>query len=427
MSDTFAASDNLQSEQRRGPRHNQIQPVLRDTGEEERTTVLAKPRKNCSQPLLDGGILVPGTHDQGPGHDPGSPQTPSSASRRSNIGLRRSDRNSIFSKSPARPSHYTRMKSIFEAASLQNPAQSRIRNTILYPQLPNVSRTCNLESHQGNSNANGHKKLANPRVPQLHAPYSTVPQLGDEICNEKPLYPTELPKYSSPTGSWSGDSDFLVDESVVQRRASPSVPSPRPRTESSYFPPVDLSREERYHCLTPQRAIPNPSLKWSGTDLQRISLNIMQQDIARLHTETQREQAQTPPPCVRNSDGEDGGDEMSPLSPNVCVERGPVRHHSSRRRHRETVQPQDSPTRAKKQPPKSCLKKNIERDAGILELGVRTSRWGSANTRSRHVVALTSNEDVSFRADKENVRRHEFGLFDILTGNEKFLPARSHS
>ncbi|PSN70148.1 hypothetical protein BS50DRAFT_306596 [Corynespora cassiicola Philippines] len=75
-----------------------------------------------------------------PSRDPPRSPVPSA-----NIGLHRSPRASLLLETPARPGHSARLRQLFENATLNSTSPSQ-RTAPLYPQLPNVSRTCSIAS-----------------------------------------------------------------------------------------------------------------------------------------------------------------------------------------------------------------------------------------------------------------------------------------
>jgi hypothetical protein len=161
------------------------------------------------------------------------------------------------------------MRNIFHTASQHNTPAT------LYPQLPNVSR-----------------KASQPRGATSHELTAYVPSLHQS----DPLYPV-APSASSE--SWSDDTGYLVAGS----RSRPSDP-------------VIFPAERIAHWLS-------DVLDSDASDASN-PVSLPQRQSARLTVyKTDCRDIQTP---SSNDDTE-----LGPLSPNVCVERGPSRHRSGRK------------------------------------------------------------------------------------------------
>jgi hypothetical protein len=161
------------------------------------------------------------------------------------------------------------MRNIFQTASQHNTPAT------LYPQLPNVSR-----------------KASQPRGATSHELTAYVPSLHQS----DPLYPV-APSASSE--SWSDDTGYLVAGS----RSRPSDP-------------VGFPAERIAHWLS--------DVLDSDASATSDPLSVQQRQSARVTVDKiDFQDIQTP---SSNDDAE-----LGPLSPNVCVERGPSRHRSGRK------------------------------------------------------------------------------------------------
>jgi hypothetical protein len=186
-----------------------------------------------------------------------------------NARARRTHHGSTLLQSPPRPGHSAGMRNIFQTASQHNTPAT------LYPQLPNVSR-----------------KASQPRGATSHELTAYVPSLHQS----DPLYPV-APSASSE--SWSDDTGYLVAGS----RSRPSDP-------------VIFPAERIAHWLS-------DVLDSDASDTSD-PISLLQRQSTRVTVDkTDSRGIQTP------SSKDDT--ELGPLSPNVCVERGPSRHRSGRK------------------------------------------------------------------------------------------------
>jgi len=285
-----------------------------------------------------------------------------SPTRTANVRIRRSKYGSTLSQSPARAGYATRMRQLFEDASRVDHDSPR-----LYPQLPNISRKASVSPSKRPSVQLG---TALPSYRPESLCLSTILSAADPSVSDvqaSHLYPSER-----SSGSWSDDSGYIVTNSRGQR-CSFSVPP----KERIYTWLADLPNHERdvakdqdqevtlpqhqcqrpisgLHLLSessiacddpfvsdssethasapsplqlPQDKAQNPLTTRHASDVcKRLDLN--HQDDTHTSTPNPRAAAK-----VTDDEAfylEEGGIQLSPLSPNVCIERGPSRHHSPR-------------------------------------------------------------------------------------------------
>jgi hypothetical protein len=289
------------------------------------------------------------------------PQTPRLSNANANIGRRRYQQSAMLLRSPPRPGHTFRMTQIFQGASVANRASDG-DGLVLYPQLPNISRvaspstreqSCPLERRpttpsetpsESWSDDSGYIVLDHARslagsgspVYPVEDWLSAVSQDDDSVgaLTRKPRHQdapphsplhlratTELdvirePRRDSDTLSWrsfdqhpSNTGYALPQNPFVSGHSSDaSSISDSSSTVESNRQPTPSSRPRRYISDTCKRLL----FSAPGTPT----------GIRSVHTPS------TPKPCGPPSN--DGYDEfqLSPLSPNVCIERGPSRYHS---------------------------------------------------------------------------------------------------
>ncbi|KAF2476356.1 uncharacterized protein BDR25DRAFT_375279 [Lindgomyces ingoldianus] len=290
-------------------------------------------------------------------------RTPPSSKRIANVGIRRSQYTSVLLESPARPSHASRMRQIFEEASFGKVVSSASNGMVAYPQLPNTSRAHSpTDRHPQSSYGPGFLLPSN-------RPDSA------EATPERLQRPTSSENLSE---SWSGDSDYLITEHRYHRSSRSISPQPRIDDWLSTVSQEDGFSEEKCVVLRSQATnsvpsassilpshynrTPPPSVLMSSA----IPSNPVLAHPGRLHrqvldvclSKTEVDQPpkleasqyhgillppETPPGTTRSQlkqsctphesiDLDDGGIQLSPLSPNVCIARGPSRYHSSLRR-----------------------------------------------------------------------------------------------
>ncbi|KAF2007272.1 hypothetical protein P154DRAFT_592504 [Amniculicola lignicola CBS 123094] len=140
------------------------------------------------------------------------PQTTPSSQKIANVGARRSQRSAMLLQSPARPGHTTRMRQMFQGASMDT-VHSRGRVN-LYPQLPNVSRDCTpimeCQADKQSCTSKSASLLLPPNLPAL-----------SDLKKPAEVLKSQTPEIS---GAWLGDSSYLTTDSPVPR-SSPYVSS----------------------------------------------------------------------------------------------------------------------------------------------------------------------------------------------------------
>ncbi|KAF2110178.1 hypothetical protein BDV96DRAFT_668709 [Lophiotrema nucula] len=286
-------------------------------------------------------------------------------SKPANVGVRRAQKASLLLGSPARPGHASRMKQMFADATTENRAPKN-DGVVLYPQLPNVSRTCNP--------VEGAMEEYRPATPDVFCSGqgSPLPPTYDiAVPNLRCLRPAESPVESS--GSWSGDSSYLTVENPP-RRSSPGA-STEPRInewlstilsddQASGESTADRAHHARNeirhdaHASESNETIRGDSLTsyhdkllhimndegWSTSssssadsrgrpleDVDSPSHTLLPWSPNVPHTPVGAGRRVTEPwSPLDDPDPDSGGVALSPLSPNVCVERGPSRRYSLR-------------------------------------------------------------------------------------------------
>jgi hypothetical protein len=292
-------------------------------------------------------------------------QTPLS-SQRANIGIRRARQTSVLLGSPARPSHATRMRQVFEDASLEDALSHPNHGVGIYPQLPNISRTCSLVRRTPAS------RPSTPARSRLGSPILSV-QFNESLSDAPPkigLLLQASTRSSSLSDSWSGDSDYLIT------KPPPPVPSPpafslpikewldtvtpedsfiqesSSTTSAQTLLDMEVSRLGQKKTLSPgskknknRPALP-ALLGDSDSSLQGSSISVSFCPVndnfnsslpcsngpdspsspLRDTTNQRKSMPMNSPTALQETD--DGGVELSFLSPDVCTERGPARYRS---------------------------------------------------------------------------------------------------
>ncbi|KAF2876991.1 hypothetical protein BDV95DRAFT_136139 [Massariosphaeria phaeospora] len=138
-----------------------------------------------------------------------NPKTPSSSVGKANISRRRTQYSSMLLRSPARPGHSTRMKQIFEVASLEGSDLHQDAE-VSYPRLANISSTYASPGPFPTHESRGTHTLL-PRsgvlVPSAGPP-PIVPDIGR--VPKTPIQPCR-----TPSQSWSDDSGYLIAEPPI--------------------------------------------------------------------------------------------------------------------------------------------------------------------------------------------------------------------
>lgn len=379
---------------------------------------------------MNGGVVISGTrHDDVDSRqhtdtfETGSADrwsTPhlGSPARTANVGVRRSHYGSMLSQSPARAGYATRMRQLFEEAGRIDRDSPR-----LYPQLPNISRKAStspskrIPIHQSTASTSYRPEslcLA-PSLPEAD------PALSDVQASL--LYPSER-----SSGSWSDDSGYIVTSARGQR-CSFSVP-PRERIYSWLREVSDsencvavcvaedqngagsmpeicvdtedpfVSRVDERQSIDPQRhrqqfkAYQSFAPRHVSDVCKRLGLDAQDDPYASppspaAYTPLPKKQISAANMSTRNEDIdlEEGGIQLSPLSPNVCLERGPSRHHSKHKlREASTIR---TPCKDRTHEPfrPASLKENVvlRRDGIDLNGSPVTARKVVLGTRFRHL------------------------------------------
>lgn len=285
-----------------------------------------------------------------------SSPAPPSPSGLANIRIRRPQHGSLLLRSPARAGHAARMRQIFEHASLeQQPPQPS--QPLLYPQLPNVSRKASpplaQPSHVGN-----HSRCMSTASSPTGRPH---------------VQPTIAGVSEQSSESWSDDSGYLVLGSRTLKLARAFIPDNRisewlagvstpdcddhdahvqehdahvglepcedlsaessdtassrivqrplePRPAKAMIQDVFCGKDRTYTRSDSVPSKPRSPLKELIADYP--STNCPPRPTTPLHSYHHDASNQ---PLSSNDEIQ-----LSPLSPNVCIERGPSRYHSSR-------------------------------------------------------------------------------------------------
>jgi hypothetical protein len=342
---------------------------------------------------LDGGINLQ-TPERGKSHFttglilPG----PESPTRAANICIRRSNYGSILLQSPARAGYATRMRQMFEDAGHHRHEEQDNVAMLLYPQLPNISRKA-APSPVRSPNRSGAAHQAITHASSTYRPeslcLSNKPSLAVSLAGAPPaslLCPSER-----SSGSWSDDSGYIV--TTRSRRCSLTVaPDERIRTWLLELRDHKMENAQEgtdeglhpasnaYSCQDTDVSVPDEALTGNDgepalftkdpfvydgdapslTELheKRVATAFFERrpirdisDVCKpLKLDYLNQTYTTPPRQVVGTSAEshrvsaeakkrvngselleEGGVQLSPLSPNVCVERGPSRYHSPRR------------------------------------------------------------------------------------------------
>lgn len=289
-----------------------------------------------------------------------------------NIGVRRSKYGAVLLQSPARAGHAVRMKQIFEESS----EASRHPHCNLYPQLPNISR----------------KAVGQP-ASKSHSPPIVAPYRPESVCLSSRIH-TTVPQHAElcmsypqrticSSESWSDDSGYIVTNSRG-RSSSFGIPlneqiygwlssvSPGPNTTSgetdgklvnkstsghsgvTHIPPASVAlgvnAQESYasshldseeldsyfNSCEPVSPLPSSNLQPIPTYNGDITIHSTKPYL----TAPEQPTAQTTTSSFEFN--EEGG---VPLSPNVCTERGPSRHRSTRKTRKVDASTPTKPSR----------------------------------------------------------------------------------
>jgi hypothetical protein len=319
---------------------------------------LSLPANSNAKPSPDGGIALQDAS-----------WAPASATRIANTRIRRSYHDSTLLQSPARPGHAARMRQIFEDASREHQTLQHNTDDTLYPQLPNISRKASPQEHS--SRQYQHQPLRNSTLCR--------PESLCMATNSLQIVPQQAQMHRSPVSedtseSWSDDLGYFVSGSLNQSSTLAVTPQERIAAwlthvedgadaggnengtrcdcgESPHVGPSEVDdgddltstkslSEQHMHISqtrTPIEHVPDPFLQDISSSNpflfpitgQSMPLpprtNILPDTASTVMIRAHR-------PCtIQRVVPDQGGIQLSPLSPNVCIERGPARYHSTRR------------------------------------------------------------------------------------------------
>ncbi|KAF1832734.1 hypothetical protein BDW02DRAFT_631799 [Decorospora gaudefroyi] len=321
---------------------------------------------------VSGRSIATPSRDLTPSQGPASPPT------QANIRVRRVHGSRLL-QSPARAGHAARMRQIFEEAGREQPTPQGDRG-VLYPQLANISRRASPPPE--------YSRQAHSPLPPIHRPqtlwmstdpFHIVPQVNEAQVSD------------GSSESWSDDSGYLIRKS--RTRPAGLTVSSKERI-ADWLASVSSEGEEALdangHLCDDQE---DPLLDLDDNDNDTLSLKpddspssyvergqwlaspqpdpFIQDDYNNSSSPLLlNSQMNLSPPSPSNSPYvthstvtirtgrprprprlrplpasgvsfsphspsppvllEEGGIQLSPLSPNVCIERGPGRNHSAR-------------------------------------------------------------------------------------------------
>lgn len=346
-----------------------------------------------------------------------STQHLASPTRTANVRIRRSNYGcSTLSYSPARAGYATRMRQLFEEAGRVDDSPK------LYPQLPNISR----------------KASASPSRRPLGQLSTTLPSYRPESLCLATSLPIAEPSVSDAqasllhpsersSGSWSDDSGYIVTNSRG-RRCSFSVP-PKERiytwlSDISDYEGSHVGVEEQPASIQGQQhqnpadslhvllesqvasddpfvthddettpGVPSqlhlPQEKTHSFHIPRHVSDVCQRLDLDLQNDTE---SSTPMITTKTLHSEsvhleEGGVQLSPLSPNVCLERGPSRHHSTRQSSDSNIINTPCKDRLYKSFQPGGLKENVvlKQEGVVLTGSPLTARKNILGTRFRRM------------------------------------------
>ncbi|KAF1942145.1 hypothetical protein EJ02DRAFT_465983 [Clathrospora elynae] len=323
------------------------------------------PGANNTNLCLDGGIAL------GPSDATCTSKITNNGFPGANIRIRRSHHacGSTLLQSPARAGHAARMRQIFEDAGREQRTPQDNKG-VLYPQLPNISRrTSPPPEYRLPDKCRGSHCSPSRRPESLCMSTNSFRAIPQPQVNSVQLFERE-------SESWSDDSGYFIGDSRI-RPSAVAVP-PKERIydwlQNVSEPEVDDAEDVEW-----DRSGSRESLQRSLSDLstgfafQSSDLPLSSStEYKRLQNEETTAQDPFIQPDHENSSLslfsgrrapstaplahvivtprsspvyykrhdttlrspskhralEDGGVQLSPLSPNVCVERGPARYHT---------------------------------------------------------------------------------------------------
>ncbi|KAF5850648.1 hypothetical protein GGP41_010302 [Bipolaris sorokiniana] len=319
-------------------------PLRNDSAESSLDAAVASPNRAYAHPCLhhDSANYPNALHNTPPLKPAESRPRPVSPLGLANVRIRRSHHGSRLLQSPARAGHAARMRQLFEDASHEQ--QTLQPAHLPYPQLPNIS-------------AKASSPLARCGHVHNHSQQATSPvRRLESLCIPTTLLPSPRPGFAKTSQqsseSWSDDSGYLIpgsrskpnpksirasvlDDHISKWLTGVSTPNghepyAKPPQPNTYSRPQFCQRSSSNFSETASR---------SGQEaLEAPSANTVTiRDV--FHTRTESTIHPTTPLHSRPRDANnqvlspDPDLELSPLSPNVCIERGPSRYHSSRNLH----------------------------------------------------------------------------------------------
>ncbi|KAF1958961.1 hypothetical protein CC80DRAFT_591836 [Byssothecium circinans] len=344
-----------------------------------------------SQQSPDGGVSLEGPV-RGVARSP--PTTPSFSRNSANVGRRRSQHGSMLLRSPARPGYSSRMKQIFEDAGMENftplndvaplypqlPNISRLsspkhreqrceivvpniagnRHGVILPSpealsaLPEIEQSCEspvMSEHSSGSwtddsgyiNVESRNRRSAESPKRLVLDWLTTVSATDE-CQKESV--------------GSGGSDTSLERTCVNSTASMQLSRDRrphrafrisrkspPNAKilrihrTSPTDPFVIRREVDTETTYDHRSTASKDLSYSARAQRHISDTCKRLDFDQAGRSSNLKIASPKPegsdgaltPTAKElQDVEAGGIQLSPLSPNVCVERGPSRYLSRR-------------------------------------------------------------------------------------------------
>jgi hypothetical protein len=269
-----------------------------------------------------------------PGQRP--PASRSEASRMANTGKRRSHHSSVLLASPARRGHAVSMSQIFHIENEDRDSTEK-HSGVSYPQLPNISRVCSPKSTRvGLCDTTGTAPRFSLQETGIHPVSPARETARDETSSS----------ISSSTDIGLGDVDCLVpgilphgQGMMVMPRshanrwpssnAAGKVDTLQSSPGSDRFWPTSTHLEFRKRCSV--SASPNPDPP-QNADQAAIDTHLRDSSAAlppiAFPEEKQQEDSTVHTP---DRDRASCDESLGPLSPNVCIERGPSRYHASQK------------------------------------------------------------------------------------------------
>ncbi|EUC47856.1 hypothetical protein COCMIDRAFT_3165 [Bipolaris oryzae ATCC 44560] len=320
-------------------------PLRNDSAESSLDAAAASPNRAYAHPCphhdsANYPNALPNTPPLKPAESRSRPVSPLGLA---NVRIRRSHHGSRLLQSPARAGHAARMRQLFEDASHEQ--QTLQPSHLPYPQLPNIS-------------AKASSPLARRGHVHSHSQQATTSPIRrlESLCIATTLLPGPPPGFAKTSQqssqSWSDDSGYLIPgsrnkpnpksirASVLDDRISrwlTGVSTPNVHEPYAKLPQPNTYPKPQF-CQRPSSNLSETASR-SGQEALEASLadTVTIRDVFHIRTESTIRLA-TPPqlrPRAANNQVSfpDPDIQLSPLSPNVCIERGPSRYHSSRNLH----------------------------------------------------------------------------------------------